>query len=58
MSNGLGFIRSEGACLGLGLALSFLCEESVVDSRVHVTHMYHKLMNMIDADPDQRLQVI
>lgn len=46
--------------MGLGLALSFLCKESVVDSRVHVTNMYHKLMNLLDednADLDQRLQV-
>jgi len=51
--------NTEGACLGLGLALSFLCKESVVDSRVHVTNMYHKLMNLLDehnADLDQRLQ--
>ncbi|XP_068741397.1 focadhesin-like [Montipora capricornis] len=53
--------NTEGASLGLGLALSFLCNENVVDSRVHVTNMYNTLMNMMDkhvADPDQRLQAL
>ncbi|CAH3022453.1 unnamed protein product, partial [Porites evermanni] len=50
--------NTEGACLGLGLALSFICKESVVDSRVHMTNMYNKLITMLDDEhiEDQRLQ--
>ena len=51
---------SEGACLGLGLALSSLCKEGIVDSRVHVTSMHQTLMDLLgDAqeEPDQKLQV-
>lgn len=55
------FSHREGACLGLGLAVSSLCKESLVDSRVHVTNLYHKLMDKLneqdDRDPDQKLQV-
>lgn len=53
------FFRREGACLGVGLAVSSLCKESLVDSRVHVTNLYNKLMNMLNErdDPDQKLQV-
>ena len=49
----------EGACLGLGLAVSSLCKESLVDSRVHVINLYNKLMDMLTKqdDPDQKLQV-
>ena len=53
------FFRREGACLGVGLAVSSLCKESLVDSRVHVTNLYNKLMNMLNErdNPDQKLQV-
>lgn len=53
------FSRREGACLGLGLAVSSLCKESLVDSRVHVTNLYNKLMDMLTEqdDPGQKLQV-
>ena len=53
------FFLREGACLGLGLAVSSLCKESLVDSRVHVTNLYNKLMNMLNEqdDPDQKIQV-
>jgi len=50
--------NTEGACLGLGLAVSSLCKESLVDSRVHVTNLHNKLMDMLNEqdDPDQKLQ--
>ena len=54
------FFGREGACLGLGLALSSLCKESLIDSRVHVTNLYHKLIDMLDEqseDSGQKLQV-
>ncbi len=55
------FIRREGARLGLGLAVSSLCKESLVDSRVHVTNLYNKLIDMLNeqggGDPEQKLQV-
>lgn len=51
----------EGACLGLGLAVSSMCKESLVDSRVHVTNLYHKLIDILNeqcsGDPDKKLQV-
>ena len=53
------FSCREGACLGVGLAVSSLCKESLVDSRVHVTNLYNKLMDMLTEqdDPGQKLQV-
>jgi len=50
--------NTEGACLGVGLAVSSLCKESLVDSRVHVTNLYNKLMDMLTEqdDPGQKLQ--
>ncbi|XP_044183101.1 focadhesin-like isoform X2 [Acropora millepora] len=53
--------NTEGAGLGLGIALSFLCNETIVDSRVHLTNMYDKLLRTLEkreADPDQRLQTL
>ena len=55
-----GLFCREGACLGVGLAVSSLCKESLVDSRVHVTNLYHKLIDRLTEqreDPDQKLQV-
>lgn len=59
LTSGRIFFRREGACLGLGLAVSSLCKESLVDSRVHVTNLHNKLMDMLNEqdDPDQKLQV-
>ena len=39
--------------------MSSLCKESLVDSRVHVTNLYNKLMDMLteQGDPGQKLQV-
>ena len=39
--------------------MSSLCKESLVDSRVHVTNLYNKLVDMLNEqdDPDQKRQV-
>ncbi|XP_031566041.1 focadhesin-like [Actinia tenebrosa] len=52
--------NTEGACLGMGLALSALCRENIVDSRVHLLTMHQKLIALIQdygqETADQRLQ--
>ncbi|XP_022783954.1 focadhesin-like isoform X5 [Stylophora pistillata] len=53
--------NTEGACLGVGLAASSLCKEGLIDSRVHVTNLYHKLVDSVNEqcdDPDQKLQCL
>ena len=38
----------SGSVLGLGLAISGLCEEGKTDSRVHVSRIQEKLMGLLD----------
>ncbi|KAK3740115.1 hypothetical protein QZH41_012352, partial [Actinostola sp. cb2023] len=38
----------DGASLGIGLALSSLCKENIVDSRVHLLAMHQKLKSLLD----------
>ncbi|XP_032233940.2 focadhesin [Nematostella vectensis] len=53
--------NTEGACLGMGVALSSLCHENIIDSRVHLNTIHQKLQGVLDehlGDPDQRLQTL